>query len=358
MAPSVRLKGMNPADRSTLHDVHAAAGGVFRERRGRTVVASYGDHAAEFAAALDGTGIVEMTERGVLEVSGPKRLELLQGLVSNDVAGRRPGQGCRAALMTARGHLRFLLRLLVDEDVVHLEAERDRLDLLQRVLEHYRVAAPVRFGPTSRVVLALLGVAAPQLLKTLGIEAPGAPEDHARVTLAGQDVLVARAGDLPGGGFVLHVAPEQARPVWGALTAGGARPVGRDALDARRVEDLRPWYEADVTEENLLHETGLLGELHSPTKGCYVGQEIVARLEARGGNVNKALRRLRLSTPAASGEAVRADGQDVGLLATTAVSPRLGPIALAWIRRGHLAPGTELDVAGAPATVVEDFGQE
>jgi folate-binding protein YgfZ len=349
---------MNPAQPSILQDVHAAAGGVFRERRGRTVVASYGDTDAEFAAALDGAGLVEIAERGVLEVSGPKRLELLQGLVSNDVAGRRPGQGCRAALMTAKGHLRFLLRLLVDEGVVHIETERDRLDLLERVLEHYRVAAPVRFGATSRVVLALVGVASSQVLKTLGIQIPVSPEDHAHVTLAGQDVLVARAGDLPGGGFVLHVGPEQAEAVWGALRAGGARPVGRDALDARRVEDLTPWYEADITEDNLLHETGLLGELHSPTKGCYVGQEIVARLEARGGNVNKALRRVRLPAPATPGVAVRADGKDVGMLATTAVSPRLGPIALAWIHRSHLAPGTELDVAGTRATVVDDFGQE
>ena len=264
----------------------------------------------------------------------------------------------RDSLMTARGHLRFLLRLLVGEEVVHLETERTRLDLLQRALEHYRVATPVRCGATSWGVLALVGVAARRVLETLGIEAPVSPEDHARVDLAGQDVLVARAGDLPGGGFVLYVAPEQAEAVWGALRAGGGRPVGRDALDARRVEDLTPWYEADITEDNLLHETGLLGELHSPTKGCYVGQEIVARLEARGGNVNKALRRVRLSAPAASGAPVRADGKDVGLLATTAVSPRLGPIALAWIHRSHLAPGTELDVAGVPATVVDDFGQE
>ncbi|MCG6927939.1 MAG: hypothetical protein LJF30_21865 [Acidobacteria bacterium] len=349
---------MRPSGSSILHDVHAAAGGVFEERLGRTVVASYGDGDAEFAAALDGAGIVEMAERGVLEVSGPRRLELLQGLVSNDVGGRRPGQGCRAALMTARGHLRFLLRLLVDEDVVLVETEAHRLDLLQSVLEHYRVAAPVRFQATPRFVLALVGVAGPNVLKTLGIEAPVSPEDHTRATLAGQDVLVARAGDLPGGGFVLHVAPEQAEAVWGALAAGGARPVGRDALDARRVEDLTPWYEEDITEDNLLHETGLLEELHSPTKGCYVGQEVVARLEARGGNVNKALRRLRLSRPATSGEAVRANGKDVGLLASTAVSPRLGPIALAWIHRSHFAPGTELDVAGAPATVVDDFGEE
>jgi folate-binding protein YgfZ len=349
---------MLASDHSPLHDVQAAAGGVFGGASAHPVVTSYGNPAAEYAAALDGAGLVELSERGVLDVSGPKRLDLLQGLASNDVAGRRPGQGCRAALMTARGHLRFLLRILIDENVVHLETERDRLALLQRVLEHYRVAAPVRFEATPRVVLALLGVAAPDVLKKQGVEPPAALENHTRVALGGQDVLLARAGDLPGGGFVLHVAPEQAEIVWSTLSAGGARPVGRDALDARRVEDLQPWYDTDITEDNLLHETGLLADLHSPTKGCYVGQEVVARLEARGGNVNKALRRVRLSAPATPGETIRADGKDVGRLATVAVSPQLGPVALAWIHRSHFAPGTELDVAGSPATVVVDFMEE
>jgi folate-binding protein YgfZ len=260
--------------------------------------------------------------------------------------------------MTARGHLRFLLRLLVEEDAVHLETGRDRLDRLQGTLEHYRVAAPVRFEAAPTRVLALLGVAAPDLLRAQGIEPPVSPEDHARTRLAGREVRVARAGDLPGGGFVLHVAPEQAVDVWSALSAAGARPVGRAALDARRVEDLQPWYGTDITEDNLLHETGLLPDLHSPTKGCYVGQEVVARLEARGGNVNKGLRRLRLSAPATAGAPVRAGDKDVGRVGTAAVSPRFGPVALGWIHRSHLAPGTELEVDGAPATVVVAFDQE
>ncbi len=184
-ALSGRLGAMSSSDRLHLHDVHGAAGAVFGERLGRTVVTSYGDPAAEHAAARDGAGLVEMAERGVLEVSGPKRLDFLQGLASNDVAGRRPGQGCRAALMTAKGHVRFLMRLLVEEDVVHVETDGDRLDVLRRVLEHYRVSAPVRFEATPRVVLALLGVASPAVLKVLGVEPPVGLEDHARVDVAG-----------------------------------------------------------------------------------------------------------------------------------------------------------------------------
>jgi len=341
-----------------LHDAHVAAGAVFDERHDRTVLASYGDPAGEYTAALEGSGLVDLAERGVLEASGPKRLEFLQGMLSNDIAGRQPGQGCRAALMNAKGRLRFLVRALVEKDVVLLETDEDRLDLLQNTLEHHRVAAPVRFEVSPVAVVGLVGLGAAELLRRQDLEPPLGPGDHTRASLGGRDVLLARAGDLPGGGFVLHISPEGAAAVWDALRTAGARPVGRDALDARRIEDLRPWYGVDVTEENLLHETGLLAEYHSPTKGCYVGQEVVARLEARGGNVNKALRRLRLAAPSAAGTTVRGADKDVGRLTTTATSPRYGPIAMAFVHRSHSAPGTELDVEGNPATVVAAFDEE
>jgi folate-binding protein YgfZ len=106
-----------------------------------------------------------------------------------------------------------------------------------------------------------------------------------------------------------------------------------------------------VGEDNLLHETGLVGEYHSPSKGCYVGQEVIARLEARGANVNKVLRGLRLEAPVARGAAVLADGKDVGVVTTAAVSPRLGAIAMAFVHRSRAEAGTAVEVAGTPATV-------
>jgi folate-binding Fe-S cluster repair protein YgfZ len=348
---------MASGDPSPLHDT-LAAGAVLGEREGRTVVVSYGDADAEYAAALEGTGLIDLTERGVLEASGPKRQDFLQGMLSNDVGGRRPGQGCRAAMTTAKGRIQFLLRVLVEKDVVRLETEAVRLAQLQRTLEHYRVAAPVRFAAPPTSVLGVLGLGAADVLRDRGVDPPLAPEDHARATLAGHDVLVARAGDLPGGGFALHAAPEEAVGVWNALADAGARPVGRDVLDTRRVEDLRPWYGVDVTEENLLHETGLLAEYHSPTKGCYVGQEVVAGRGAGGGHGNNTHRRLPLSAPAAPGTTVRGGDKDVGRLTTVGVSPRFGPVALGWVHRSQFDPGTELDVDGSPATVVSAFDEE
>ena len=301
------------------------------------------------------TGLAPL-DRAVLEATGPQRQKLLQGLLSNEVAGLGPGQGCLAALLTVKGGVQALVRVLVDEAVVVLEANADRVETLQATLEHYRVAAPVRFARPAVAVLALIGPGTDEVACAAGAEAPArAAESHLRTTLAGQPVRLVRAADVPGGGLVVHVAADRAAAVREALLAAGAAPLAPAALDSLRVERLRPWYGSDITEENLLHETGLVAECHSPTKGCYLGQEVVARLEARGGNVNKALRGLRLSAPAAAGDAVTHEGREVGRVTSAAVSARLGPIAMGYVHRSAFDPGTAVEVAGAPATVVTRF---
>ena len=339
-----------------LYDSHVTGGARFGERRGQPVVTSYGDTAGEYVAALEGAALVDLPLRALLEASGPSRQKFLQGMLSHDVAGQPAGRGCPAALLTARGAVQALVRVLVEKDLVVLETDVDRVGPVQEVLEYYRVAAPVRFAVRPTSVVALLGPTAGEALRAAGVlTLPVELEAHQTVTIGGQPVRLVRAGDLPGGGFVVHAAPEAAPAVWQALLAAGARPVGLDAVDTRRVETLRPWYGSDVTEENLLHETGLVAERHSSAKGCYVGQEVVARLEARGAHVNKALRGLRLAAPTPAGAPVTADGKDVGRVTTPAVSPRLGPIALAYVHRGQFAAGTAVEVGGARATVVTSF---
>ncbi|HEX9188652.1 MAG TPA: glycine cleavage T C-terminal barrel domain-containing protein, partial [Vicinamibacteria bacterium] len=345
--------------RPTLDEAHRAAGGLLGDRRGRAVVASYGDAAAEYAALRSGAGLVDLAVREVLEASGPSRQKFLQGMLSHDVLARKPGQGCRAALLSAKGAVQALVRVLVDEQVVFLETDFDRVRSLQGTLEHHRVAAPVRFAHRPTAALALLGPAALDVLRAAGVaELPAEAEGHAAAAIAGAPVRLVRAGDLPAGGFVLHVAGESAAGVWEALRAAGACPVGLDALDTLRIEAMRPWWGSEVTEENLLHETGLVGECHSPTKGCYVGQEVVARLEARGGHVNKALRGLRLAAPVGASAPVTVNGHEVGRVTTAARSPRLGPIALAYVHRNHFAAGTAVRAGEVAATVVTAFDDE
>lgn len=298
-------------------------------------------------AGAEGASLVLLGERGVLAVTGPQRQKFLHAMLSNDVAALAPGQGCLAALMDVKGHLLALLRVLVAEDAILLETNRDRLPVVEATLVRYRVAAPVRFAAAPSSVLAVLGEAAHGLV---GGEL-GPPQAHARRTLGGHEVRVARASDLPGPGYVVHAPPEAAGAVHGALAAGGALPLDRAELDTRRVERGRPWYGPDVTEDNLLHETGLLAEYHSHSKGCYVGQEVVARLEGRGGHVSRALRGLRLEAKAAAGSSITEGGKEVGRVTTAGVSRALGPIAMGYVHRSAFAPGTAVQVDGRPATV-------
>jgi tRNA-modifying protein YgfZ len=309
--------------------------------------------ATEYAAAREAAAVVDVPGRGLLAVTGPQRIKFLHNILSHDLQSRRPGQGTLAAIMDVKGRLLVLLRALVTDDAVLLEMPADRLDVVEPLLMHYKVAAPVRFARRPLAALGLLGPAAVETLRAAGIVLPAdvGREDHVAGTMGAAALRVVRASDLPAGGWLVHVAPEDLAATRQALAAAGARPAGPDVLDVLRIEDGRPWYGRDVSEDNLLHETGLVGEYHSPSKGCYVGQEVIARLEARGAHVNKTLRGLRLQAPVERGAAVRADGKDVGVVTTSGVSPRLGPIAMAFVHRSRAEAGTAVEVAGTPATV-------
>jgi len=258
----------------------------------------------EYAAAREGSAVVDVAGRGILAVTGPQRIKFLHNIVSNDLQSRGPGQGTLAAVMDVKGRLLVLLRALVTEDAVLLEMPAD-----------------------------------------------AARESHLSAVIGGAPVRIVRASDFPAGGWAVHVAPEHAAGVRAALIAAGAVPIGEATLDALRVEDGRPWYGRDVTEDNLLHETGLVAEYHSPAKGCYVGQEVIARLEARGAHVNKVLRGLRLQAPVQAGAVVHAEGKDVGMVTTSGVSPRLGPIAMAFVHRSRNEVGSTVEVDGQQAVV-------
>lgn len=304
-----------------------------------------------YRSAREGCALADLSDRAVLAATGPKRQPFLHGILSNDIAGRAPGQGVRSALMDAKGHLLCLFRVLVTEDALLLEMPAERLGFVTETLERYRVAAPVRFAARPTTVLGLLGPRAAETLRAVGAtHVPADPESHAVATVAGHEARIVRAGELPANGFALHVGPEGADAVRAALRDAGASPLERGMLDVLRIEDGRAWYGPDVTEDNLLFETGLIAEYHVP-KGCYVGQEVVARLEARGGNVSRALRGLRLSAPCPAGATVTAEGTEVGRVTTAGVSPRLGPIAMAYVHRRAFEPGTAVEVDGSKAVV-------
>src|SRR5689334_648954 len=247
--------------------------------------------------------------------------------------------------MDVRGHVTALLRVLATPDAVWLEMPAERIAVVEATLEHYRVGAPVRFKPAATRITALVGPGTNAVLGGVGAEVPPArPEAHVETAVAGVAVRIARASDLPGEGVTIYSPEADAERVRAALVAAGALAIGSETLDVLRIEAGRPWYGPDVGDANLLHETGLLREYHSATKGCYLGQEVVARLEGRGGHVNKHLRGLKLAAPARRGATVAVGGENAGQVTTAGVSPAFGPIAMAYVHRAHAAPGTAATV--------------
>jgi folate-binding protein YgfZ len=196
--------------------------------------------------------------------------------------------------------------------------------------------------------MGLLSLVGPDARRIAGAEGlPGAEHANARAQLAGRDVVLA----VTDTGVDVFCAAADTDAVRDALLAAGAVPVGEDAAEVVRVEHGRPRWGVELDESVIPQEAGLNERAVSFTKGCYVGQETVARLHYRG-KPNRHLRGLRLAEPVESGTPLRLGEREVGRVGSTVVSPARGPLALALVRR-EAEPGAALDAGGVAAEVVE-----
>ena len=299
---------------------------------------------SEYRAMREACALVEPDGGGLLLVTGADVVEFLQGQVTNDVAALGPGQGCYALLLNPKG------RILADMRILMLKAEElllhsDRDEVLRKNLDMYRIGRQVEIEPAGKAVLHLIGPAAAEVA---AISPP--PTEHSFVEgeVDGVPVLAVRTAlgiDL--------VYPVDRVNVLDVLRQRSTESGSREAADIVRIESGRPRYGVDMTADNLPGELGLEERAVSFTKGCYVGQEPVARMHHRG-HPNRHLRGLKLSRPGPSGEELERDGKQVGAVTSTCVSPALGPIALALVRR-EVEPGesVELGADSSVATVVE-----
>jgi len=299
--------------------------------------------AAEHAALREGCGLLDRSERGKLAVTGAEAKAFLQGQVTNDVEALEPGRGLYAAFLTHKGKMLGDLRVLDAGDELLLDCERPALQELFNLLRRTKLGrdAELHKRTLERALLSLIG---PEARRVAGADEAGlgaAEHDHVAWALDGAPVrLIATEA---GGVDVLCESGEIAAGVRAALLERGAVEVGEPAAEIVRVERGRPRYGAELDGTVIPQEAGLNERAVSFTKGCYVGQETVARLHYRG-RPNRHLRGLRLSAPgAASGEELQLGEKVVGRLATVVDSPRLGPIALALVRR-EAGPGASLTV--------------
>ena len=286
--------------------------------------------------------LVDRSERGKLALTGPQAKELLSGQVTNDIEALVPGSGCYAALLTNKGKMQADLRVLDTADELWLDTERAGLQALFDTLRRGAVGWQAQLHKRT-LQQALLSLVGPRAADAAG-GAVGPEHANRRAQLAGADVLLV-ATDL---GIDVVCAAEDADRVRGALDVPA---VSEAAAEVVRVESGRPRYGLDLDDATIPQEAGLNERAVSFTKGCYVGQETVARLYYKG-KPNRHLRGLRFSAPVPTGTALMLGEREVGRVGSSVVSPRFGAIGLALVRR-EAGIGDELAAGSAVAVVAE-----
>ena len=301
--------------------------------------ASFGDPAAEYAAGREGAGFVGGAS-GLLWAVGPDTISFLQNILSQDLEALAPGQVARSFLLQPRGKLEALLWLLRGEDRVGIVTGADRLEETMRTLSRWRLRVDVELEPDTREVFDVWGPAP----ATLDIAGGWSDADG---------VLVAEVRDTP----LRHRLVAGLGPA--DLGRRGLQPIGAHAHTTLRIETGEPRYGIDVDHKTIPQESGLVPEAVSFTKGCFLGQELVARIDSRG-RVNRNLRGVRMLDPVIPpvGARVTRAGKMVGTLTSVAESPAMrAPVAMALIRR-EAPPGTRVRVSweqGSAEAMIESL---
>ena len=335
-----------------LEETHKRLGAVMGEMNDWLLPSSYGDAAAEYRVVRDGgAGLLDFSSRGRIEVRGAEAVQFLNGLITNDVKALAEGAWMRAAFPNVQGRLigeARVLRLASDKFLFDTEsASRERV---LKTLERFTLAGDFHVADlTDEVALiSVQGASAAQVVKAaLGEEAARVERWRIQTGLwNNQSLHVIRSSVTAEDGFDIFVGSSAAASLWDALLAAGAQAVGNDALEVLRIEAGIARYGVDVDETNVILEA-VPDEAVSFTKGCYIGQEIIARIHWRG-HVAKKLTGLSFDEQGepTRGDKIRSvDGKEIGRLTSVAFSPRVnGFVALAYVKYDYLAHGTEVRV--------------
>jgi folate-binding protein YgfZ len=352
-----------------LRELHRGLGAQFTEVGGAEAVAHYGDPLAEHAALRQSAGVLDLGFRGRLCLTGADRVRFLHGQVTNNVKDLDPGDGCYAALVTAKGRLVSDLNIYCLPEELLLDFEPGLTATLVARFEKYIIADDVQVvdvaplfglfsvqGPKAAAVAQALDLGAPLPAELLGHALARDPKlgelhvmNHPRGRTLGFDLFVP----------VTSLPAVMERLVAAARAAGG-RACGWQALEMLRIEAGIPRFGADMDDTTLPPEAGIESRAVSYSKGCYVGQEVIARIRTYG-HVNRLLRGLRLADhlPALPqrGDKLVHGGHEVGHITSAVASPALkANVALGYVRREQSETGTALVVRSAggesPARVV------
>ena len=368
--------------KSSLDSIHQRLGGKMVERDGWSVPESYGDVLFEYAAVLErGCGVIDLSNRGRILVSGTEAVQFLNGLITNDMKTLRENSWMPAAFPNVQGRLIASVRVvrLKDEGTEETEGtdrnvcptflidtEAATHERVLKTIERFTLAGDFRVKDVTgrTAMLSVQGRKAVDLVRNaLGDAAAGiAAHQATEITWPQNDesdaaseitrsVTVIRASHSGEDGFDLVVTSDKAGSLWDALQNAGARPFGYAALEILRIEAGLPRYGVDMDETNVVTEAAL-DDAVSYTKGCYVGQEIIARIKYRG-HVAKRLSGVMFeqAVKVDVGASIKSeDGKEVGRVTSVTYSPHLGrTIALAYLKYDYLTPDTSVKIISGEA---------
>jgi folate-binding protein YgfZ len=345
-----------------LHETHARLGAEMRVQDGWCVPGSYGDLLFEYAAVREPgiglSGIIDLSSRGRIIVSGTEAIQFLNGLITNDMKTLPENCWMPAAFPNVQGRLIAAVRVirLKDEQAATnasptflLDTQPATHERVLKTIERFTLAGDFRVNDITKetVHLTVQGKKAAEIISSVvNKEAAGLAPNAVVQTGQQTAVTVVHATHTAEDGFDLIVSLDQASILWNALTNAGARPVGYDALEILRIEAGLPRFGVDMDETNVVTEAALDTAV-SFTKGCYVGQEIIARIKYRG-HVAKKLSGVLFNGPlkVEAGALIKSnDNKEIGRITSATYSPHLGrTIALGYLKYDYIALNTSVKV--------------
>ncbi|RZM78028.1 folate-binding protein [Leptolyngbya iicbica LK] len=338
---------------NALQDLQTNQGAVFAEEL--SVPVTFGNDAAALAAAQSGVAVCDRSHWGRIRVSDSDRLRFLHNQTTNQMQQLQPGQGCDTVFVTSTGRTIDLVTAYVDADSVLLLTSPGQAEPLMQWMDRYIFFADkvkLTDETATTVAFTIIGPDSPALLAQLGLSELATAPDHSHqvATIAGVEVQVANGSGLALPGFTLIAAADAGGPLWSALTDAGAVPLGDRGWQTLRVEQGRPLPGTELTDDYNPLEAALWQAI-SFDKGCYIGQETIARLQTYQG-VKQQLWGLQLAAPVAPDTPIMVEGNKVGVV-TSCVPTAEGAIALGYIRTKAGGLGLSVTVDNQSATVVD-----
>jgi folate-binding protein YgfZ len=311
----------------------------------------------QYEALTRGVGFAPLSGRTIIEVTGSDRVQILQSFTTNDVKRLQPGQGCEAFVTNSQGKTLGHVWIFCESNRHLLDTVPDQASVLIDHFNRYIISEDVTLTDKTGDCVDLLVAGAgaePLLSKLAGAPLPRELLDSGSFKIAGRDVTICRvqyAGPLS---YLVRTSHSEAAAVSDELAQASAVRCDHNTIESARLEAGFPLFGLDITPDNLPQEIARDAQAISFTKGCYLGQETVARIDAIG-HVNRLLVGIKFGSSQIPdrGTELLVDGQKIGEVTSAAWSPRLqAPLALAIVRRNCAKPGNELETKLGQAVVV------